>query len=78
MNDHGKQDVRRGTGRGARRSRVVDTYPVQGVLQEKLVPGFLIVQKNGVVRMNKNYKGDPYGLARLPWLQDPAYNVQPQ
>lgn len=31
--------------------------------QGVVVPGFLIVQKNGVVRMNKNYKGEPYGPA---------------
>ena len=24
-------------------------------------PGFLIIQKNGVVRMNKNYKGENLG-----------------
>lgn len=31
--------------------------------QGVIVPGFLIVQRNGVVRMNKNYKGEPYGSA---------------
>lgn len=31
--------------------------------QGVIVPGFLIVQRNGVVRMNKNYKGEPYGPA---------------
>lgn len=34
---------------------------VIGLPSGKVVPGFLIVQKNGVVRMNKNYKGELYG-----------------
>lgn len=55
-----KNDKQGNSGSGGGRSNPY--YNASGnIPQGRVVPGFLIVQKNGVIRMNKNYKGEPYG-----------------
>jgi len=44
-----------------RETKSTVNYPPKSVQTATRIPGFLIVSKNGVVRMNKNYKGeDPF------------------
>ena len=55
---NGIENVSRGVSRTDGRNRVSDSAAVQNLPKGRLIPGFLIVQKNGVVRMNPNYKGE--------------------
>ena len=61
MSRYGSQNQQRGHSEDNRSSGGVHYNPALGVPAGKVIPGFLIVQKNGVVRMNKNYKGESFG-----------------
>ena len=61
MSRYGSQNQQRGHSEDNRGSSGVHYDPIIGVPAGKVIPGFLIVQKNGVVRMNKNYKGESIG-----------------
>lgn len=61
MSRYGRENVQREHSEDNRGNRSIHYDPIIGVPAGKVVPGFLIVQKNGVVRMNKNYKGESFG-----------------
>lgn len=58
---YGTKNVKRGYPEGSGGGGSAHNYPSGNIPQGRVIPGFLIVQKNGVIRMNKNYKGEPYG-----------------
>ena len=65
MSNHGKQNQQRSDTQNYRGSGKSGDNPLKRLPSGKLVPGFLIIQKNGVVRMNKNYKGESLGAVPI-------------
>lgn len=65
MSDHARKNLQRGHSENHHGSGKPRDNSAKRLPSGRLVPGFLIIQKNGVVRMNKNYKGESLGAVPI-------------